>query len=163
MARKTSQLQIRVTPAQKDALKRLARRAGLDISAYVLERALPRDDLRLAGILRVLERDEDSRYGLAEMHDLLAGLPPIEFDVALRVADLRRLSPLLQNYVAAMVEQAAQLKQVSPPAWTREVLPLAEPYFATDLRSLRPYLLVASPAVFKRRNLFVDSAVGRRV
>ncbi len=38
---KSHQLQIRVSAGQKAALRRQARRAGLDMSTYVLARALP--------------------------------------------------------------------------------------------------------------------------
>jgi hypothetical protein len=78
-------------------------------------------------------------------------------------AEMARLSPLLQNYVAAMVEQASFLKRVQPPAWTARIAPLEEPYFAAPLKALRLHLLRASPVPFKRRNIFVDAAVGARV
>jgi hypothetical protein len=162
MAPKSTQLQIRVAPGQKAALRRRAREAGLDLSSYVLSRALPRADSRLAPILKTL-RGLEYRFALAELNDLLESLAPFEFGSVLESMDVSGLSPLLRNYVAAMVEQAADRKDVNPPDWTREVVPLQEPWFATDLRGLRPYLLTASPAVFKRRNLFVDAAVGSRV
>ena len=38
---RSEQLQIRVTPAEKSAIARAARRAGLGMSAYVLSRVLP--------------------------------------------------------------------------------------------------------------------------
>lgn len=164
MSRKTTQLQIRVSPAEKEALKRRAREAGLDVSSYVLLRALPPaaarfhrllDELRAGGV--------DHRFALAALNDLLAPLVPEELAAAVADADLEGLSPFLQNYVAAMVEQAAWRRGVSPPAWAREVEPLAEPYFAAPLKSLRPHLLRASPVAFKRRNLFVDSTIGDRV
>jgi len=40
---------------------------------------------------------------------------------------------------------------------------LEVPVFATDLASLRAHLLRASPVAYRRRNLFVDAAVGDRV
>ena len=79
------------------------------------------------------------------------------------MADLRDLPAWLRNYVAAMVEQAAEQKHLAPPAWVREVTPLDEPHFATPLRGLRLHLLAASPAAFKRRNIFVDAGIGARV
>jgi hypothetical protein len=45
----------------------------------------------------------------------------------------------------------------------REVAPLEEPHFGAPLQSLRLHLLAASPVAFKRRNIFVDAAVGDRV
>ena len=62
-----------------------------------------------------------------------------------------------------MFDQAATTKGVLTPSWTRDVVPLDEPYFATPLESVRPYLLRVAPVPFKRRNLFVDAAIGARV
>lgn len=164
MARtKAQQLQIRVTAAQKAALKRLARRAGQGVSAYVLSRALPSAALRFEELLRALGDEGERRFALAELNDLLAGLAPGELADAAADADLRGLAPYLQNYVAAMVERAAQQKGVAPPAWVRDVPPLEKPHFVTPLRSLRLHLLRASPVPFRRRNIFIDSSVGDRV
>ncbi len=88
---------------------------------------------------------------------------PIQFEEAVGAIELDGLPPLYRNYVAAMVEQAAQLKGVSPPRWTQEVEPLEEPYFAATFRYLRPHLLRVSPVPFKRRNIFIDSGLGDRV
>lgn len=163
MANRSSQLQIRVTPEQKEALKRLASRAGLDMSAYVLSRALPEARMRLARLLAALGGDEEPGFALAELNDLLTGLGAGELAGAVEDADLAGLSPYLRNYVAAMVELAAHRLNVLPPAWVRDVEPLETPHFATPLAGLRPYLLRASPVPFKRRNLFIDSSLGDRV
>jgi hypothetical protein len=163
MTAKSEQLQIRVTPGQKAALKRLARRAGVDVSSYVLSRALPSGRSRIASILSGLRREEDRRYALADLNDLLSGLAPAGFREAVAQLEPVGLEPLFRNYVAAMVEQAASRKGEPPPAWARDVEPLEEPYFAVPFPRLRPHLLRSSPAAFKRRNIFVDAAVGDRV
>lgn len=163
MTSKSQQLQIRVTPAQKNALKRLARLAGQDVSAYVLSRLLPPAGERVQELVDALRRDEAPRYALAELNDVLTGLAPAELPGAVADVDLGGLEPLLQNYVAAMVEQASQHKGVAPPAWVRDVPPLDEPYFPVPYRSLRAHLLRTAPVPFKRRNIFVDSALGDRV
>lgn len=163
MSTKTAQLQIRVTPQQKAALKREARAAGCDLSTFVLARALPPRDDRLRELVHALRDSESPEYLLAEIHDLLAAAAPFEFGYLVATADLRDLDALHQNYVAAMVEQAAALKDSTPPAWTRQIAPLETPYYAAPLRSLRNHLLSASPVPFKRRNLFVDSSIGARV
>lgn len=100
---------------------------------------------------------------LAEMNDLLAALPPVEFGAAVGTARVASLTPYLANYVAAMTEHAAHQKRVDAPAWTHTVPPLDAPHFATALRSLRLHLLRNAPVPFKRRNIFVDSSVGARV
>lgn len=163
MVRKSAQLQIRVTPAQKEKLKRLARRAGLNMSSYVLTRVLPPARARFHDLVQALARDHDPRFALAELNDLLTELASAEFAQAVAEVALDGLSPALQNYVAAMVEQAAHVKNVTPPEWVREVAPLEEPYFATPFAALRPYLLRAAPVAFKRRNIFIDSGLGDRV
>jgi len=165
MSTKSQQLQIRVTPAQKAALKRRAREAHQDVSSYVLDRLLPPSRDRFEGVLDSLRREkpDGTRFGLAELNDVLVALTPSELVEAVAQADLCGLSEFLANYVAAMVEQASSVAGVCAPAWTREVPPLDEPYFAAPLRSLRPHLLKESPVPFKRRNLFVDSSLGDRV
>lgn len=164
MAGRSTQLQIRVTPAQKRALKQLSRRAGQDMSAYVMARALPDAPLHFARLLAVLRAEAQPGFALAELNDLLTGLTSGELAVAVEHADLTGLSPYLRNYVAAMVELAAHRRRVPPPAWVREVEPLeTEPIFATPLPGLRLYLLRAAPVPFKRRNIFIDSSIGDRV
>jgi hypothetical protein len=118
---------------------------------------------RFAEILNSLREEEKCSYPLAALNDLLTDLRRGEFKDAVGDADLHGLSSFLQNYVAAMVEQAAHQKNVRPPIWVHKIEPLTEPWFGTDLQSLRPHLLRSSPVPFKRRNLFVDSAVGDRV
>ena len=163
MTSKTQQLQIRVTPRQKAALKRHAAAAGLDVSTYVLSRVLPDEASRFAELLRHLQRESQRKFALAELNDLLSAVPSAIFADTVAHADLGSLSPYLQNYVAAMVEQAAHQKQVGPPLWVRDIAPLDAPHFATSLLSLRMHLLRSAPVPFKRRNLFVDAAIGARV
>jgi len=163
MSAKTQHLQIRVTPQQKATLKRQAAAAGRDVSSYVLSRLVPPEPDRFAEILRALERDVDHRFAFAELNDFLHACAPVAFGEAVGGAALGRLSPFVQNYVAAMVEQASDQKRVAPPAWTQDVVPLQTPQFATPLRSLRMHLLRSAPVPFKRRNIFVDSGVGARV
>jgi len=163
MNTKTRQLQIRVTPGQKASIRRLARGAGRSISEYVLSRVLPEERTRFEKILHALRRENEPRFPLAELNDLLTDLTPAQYPDALREADLDGLSPLLRNIVAAMVEEAGQQIGADPPVWTAEVQPLKLPYFAVPFASLRPHLLRSSPVAFKRRNLFVDATIGDRV
>jgi len=163
MSTKSSQLQIRVSIEEKTRLRALADRAGLDVSRYVLDRVLPAQSDRFNEILRALETDETWRFVLADLNDFLSDLGATEFAAAAASADLRDLSPLVANYVCALVEQAAQRYEVPPPQWTKSVPPMSEPYFAASLQSLRSHLLRASPVPFRRRQLFVDSSLGDRV
>lgn len=163
MAAKSQYLQIRVTRRQKAALKRLAAAAGQDVSSYVLSRALPSSRLQFEELVARLGEGADHRFVLAELNDLLSTLAPAELSEAVAQADFARLSQFLRNYLAAMVEQACHRAHLPPPPWTARVEPLEAPWFAAPLERLRAHLLRASPVPFKRRNLFVDAAVGDRV
>lgn len=163
MATRTDYLQIRLTAAEKAALRRLAAQAGQDLSAYVLGRALPSGRSRFAELVKALAKESGLSYALAELNDFLTELPSPAFADAVTQPDLRPLSAFSAAYLASLVEHAAERKGCTPPAWTRQVEGLDEPWFATELRSLRPWLLAASPVAFRRRNLFVDTAIGGRV
>lgn len=160
---KSQQLQIRVSPAQKARLRRLAAAAGVDVSAYVLQRALPGDAERFEELVHQAADAGRRSYALAELNDLLAQAPAGVVALLSPGRALDALDPVTRNYVAAMVEQAAHLKGVRPAPWAAAVEPLEQPWFAAPLRSLRPWLIRRSPAAFKRRNLFVDASIGSRV
>jgi hypothetical protein len=162
---KSEQLQIRVTPKQKAALKRLARRAAQDVSTYVLQRALPPDRIRFEEIVRALRVNDDYRFALAELNDLLSNVARAELVDAVTVApsEILALTPYLQNYIAAMIEQASNVRKAPPPAWIRQIPPLETPHFVTDMPGLRLYLLRSSPVPFKRRNIFIEMSIGGRV
>jgi hypothetical protein len=163
MPAKTEQLQIRVAPRQKAALKHAAKQAGQSVSEYVLARVLPSARDRLEDLVGALDDEDRRRYALAEINVLLAGLEPIELAEAVAARPAGDLAPYMQNYLAAMIEQAAVQKGIAPPAWLGEIEPLEEPHFATPLPGLRLHLLRASPVPYRRRNIFVDSGVGSRV
>lgn len=126
-------------------------------------KTLPPEAARLVELIDLLRQEKERRFALAELDDVLVSLASSDFGVAVASIDVRHLDPLMQNYVAAMVEQASAQKEQSAPAWTRDVVPLAEPWFATRLPGLRMHLLLSSPVPFKRRNIFIDSGVGWRV
>ena len=112
MAAKTEQLQIRITASQKAALHRAPRAAGMDVSGFVLARVLRPLDDQVASILHALAGEKAVPLSLAALNDLLSACPPVAFadtvsDTVFTPSLLQKCSPFLQNYVAAMVEQAA--------------------------------------------------------
>jgi hypothetical protein len=163
VATKSAQLQIRVSPAEKAAIERAARRAGLDMSAYVLERVFPRLPGRFAELVEGCHKSENERLGLAELSSWLGALSSAELRDAVASPSAPGATPYLANYVAAMVECACARRNIPPPPWTREIAPLTEPVFGSTLMSLRLHLLTHSPPPFRRRNIFIDSTVGARV
>lgn len=161
---KNRQLQIRVTAAEKAAIQRAARRAGMDVSGWALRRLLPAARQRFRELTAVLVHEPArKRLALAELNDLLADLGSEALLDAVAEAPAEALDPYTANYVAAMVETAAHRSGVAPPVWTLDVQPLRTPAFGSPLLGLRLHLLLAAPPAFKRRNIFVDSAVGDRV
>lgn len=160
---KSAFLQIRITPADRSSLQRHAKRAGKDVSTYVLDLVLPGSSAALERQVARLRAAGDS-FALAELHDFLATLTPQEFARAVDQSPLRLSDdPLMANYVAAMIEHVAGDFEIAPPTWTRDVVPLAVPWFVTPLKSLRLHLLFNAPPAFRRRNIFVDTSVGARV
>lgn len=160
---KTEQLQVRVSKAQKAAIRRQARRAGISMSDWLLRRALPPALEHFQQLVGAVADAATPGFALAELNEALDRWTADELAAATEEAPRVSLSPYLENYVAAMVEVAAAHRQVAPPAWTGSVEPLRQPAFGSDLVSLRLHLLTHSPPPFRARNIFIDSSVGDRV
>jgi hypothetical protein len=160
---KTAQLQIRVSPREKTAIQRAARRAGMDMSAFILERVLPGVRGRFEALVDQLAAAAEPAMPLAAVNDFLSQCTAGELALATSDPPRATLSTLLQNYLAAMVEYAAARLDMSAPEWTRTIAPLKQPWFGSELESLRLYLLTHSPAPFRRRNIFIDASLGDRV
>jgi len=160
---KNAQLQIRVSEADKRAIRKAAKRAGLDMSAYVLSRVISAPASRFSECVEACAGQASSSFALAELNTLLGALTPGEMRDAVAAPPSVTLTPFLANYIAAMVEYGCSRCSIAPPAWTRAVLPLNEPAFGTSLHSLRLHLLTHSPPPFRRRNIFIDSTLGDRI
>lgn len=164
MAAKDSQLQIRVSAAEKAAIRAAAQQADMEVSAWVLARVLPPAQRRFRELVASLSEDlAPHRFTLAALNDLLTGLTSTAFAQVTGEVPAVRWDDRTANYVAAMVETAAHRLQVPPPAWASAIVPLDRPVFGSPLPGLRLHLLLASPPAFKRRNLFIDSTIGDRV
>lgn len=161
---KTGQLQIRISAEDKAHIQRRAKRAGMNVSEWVLQRLLPPVEAEFQQLCAELAAHPEFRsYGFANLHDLFIRLDARDFSLAVRESPAAPLAEFEANYVAAMIEYAAHAKEVRLPDWVATVPPLAEPWFEVPEQSLRLYLLTNSPPPFRRRNLFIDSSVGDRV
>lgn len=160
---KSAQLQLRISRTDKAAIQRAARRAGTDMTTYVMNCVLRAAALRFQEQIAACAQSADPSFALAELNASLAALTPGEMRLAVAQAPLIELAPFLANYVAAMVEYGCARCQIQPPAWTRAVPALQEPAFGTTLKSLRLHLLTHSPPPFRFRNIFIDSSLGQRV
>lgn len=162
-SRKSSFLQIRVSPRQKATLRRLAKAAGTDVSGFVLKRALPDRALEMQRLVDRLSESKDASFILASIADALTKTPAGELQLDVTNIDVRGLGPFLRAYIAAMVEDACYRKGVPVPGWTGGVGALDAPYFASELPSVRLHLLTKSPPPYRRRNIFIDTSVADRV
>lgn len=159
---KLLQLQIRVSEAEKTAIRTAAERAGMDMSTYVLSRVLSMPAREFQQAVGALTGPAAPSYALADVNALLSRLTAAELREAVAAAPEVELSQFLSNYIAAMVESACARRAVPLPRWTQGVSPLDKPVFGSTLQSLRLHLLTRSPAPFRRRNIFIDSSLGDR-
>jgi hypothetical protein len=97
----------------------------------------------------------------ARIGDLLMELAPADFSEAIRHHP-RNAGSEDFAYLASMIDYACAMKGVNPPTWLSNVPPLAIPWFASDLSSLKLYMLIQSPVAFRKRNIFVDSTFDHR-
>lgn len=163
MGSKDQFLQIRVTPAEKAAIKAGAAAAGMDMSSYVLGRVLPAPRAELERLVAELAASpEERRFALAAIHDFLAGTSQREFVLATSARPTPTLDHYLENYLVAMIETTAHRHGLPAPEWTGAVAPLKVPVFGSALPGLRLHLLTHSPPAFRRRNIFIDSTIGSR-
>ena len=161
--RKTEQLQIRVSPSQKRAIKKQAQKARMNMSDWILSKALPTAQMSFQDLLAEMAASEMPSFAFAELLELIGPMSADEFELAFSEPPEVGLDLYWKNYLAATVEHAAALKHAKAPSWTRDVIPLEEPAFGSSLESLKLHLLVNSPPAFIERNLFIDSTVGDRV
>lgn len=159
MGTRSSQLQIRVTPAEKETLKRLASAAGETVSSYVLSKVLPSTELELvARMRRLADPEADGRDALVGVLELLEQVPGPELAERVPPPDPDDTPPVVRNRIAALVESVANRRASRPPDWVHAVPRLPRPHFGWSLASLKPHQLRVTPVAFKRRNLFFDPA-----
>lgn len=160
---KTEQMQVRVSPREKNLIRQAAKRANMNMSDWVLKKLLPDLQIRFQVLGAQLNDADHHRYALAALNDIFTSTSAGEFRLMIAEPLKIPLDDFNLNYLAAMIEFAAARKKVNPPSWVFNVVPLKTPYFGTDILNLRLYLLTHSPAVFRNRNIFIDSSLGDRV
>lgn len=160
---KTGQLQIRVTRTQKTAIRLAAKRAGLDMSSYVLARVLPAARDEFQSLVAESTAPGSRSFGFAELTSFLQRLTGAELGLAVADRPSASVDECTANYVAALVETACDRRGIPVPGWVASIAPLDEPFFGSRLETLRLHLLTRSPPAFRARNIFIDSTVGDRV
>lgn len=160
---KTNHIQLRLSPEQKESIRCSAHKAGMTISAWVLGKIFVDSQAKflvLVQKLKTVQETSDRSYVLNELNAFLADLSKDELLQLIQEYHHVDLNELMDNYVAAMVEQACSKYGMQLPSWLDECPPLGLPYFGTNLASLRLYLLRSSPPPFKKRNIFIDATIG---
>lgn len=70
----------------------------------------------------------------------------------------------MNAYLAALAESLCREADLEPPKWiSKPAYFLERPYFAGDLENVKAILINESPAVFRKRNLFVSGDSMKRV
>ncbi len=157
---KSTHIQIRISPEQKNKIAKAASRKGVGMTTWVLEKLFPELSEKLEELIQELAKSKNSSFVFAEINDFLSALSSRELSQALENLNLEKLEVFEQNYLAAMIELACEKKSIACPEIT--TAELSSPWFATELESLKLYLLLNSPAPFRKRNIFIDSSIGDR-
>ena len=160
--KKSEYLQIRVSKQQKEIIKSTAKSAGVDMSTWVLQHILHSKSQQFLTILSQFNTVDDS-FVFAHLHDFLMLCSQTDFEQAVSIKPSYELSEFQINYTIAMIGHRAHTLGCTAPDWVNDFPILHKPYFGTNLKSLRLYLLVNSPIAFKQRNIFIDSTLGERV
>ena len=155
---KDSFLQIRISSAEKEKIKSLARLDNCDISEWILKQLEPKQSiLKLQQLYSDLEDVKDLSYKLAEISDFFYDAPTQLWSDIVNVSPSSQLSHDVLAYVASMIEYISDYRKLPLPTWTKDVTALDTPYFY-DAKSaeLKMFLCLNSPIQFKRRNIFVS-------
>jgi len=166
-AAKDKFLQIRLTSEQKESIRIAAKRANTDMSSWILSKVANSQSVEFLSLVKNLSTARQPSYVYAELHDFLMKCHSANFTLAVNSFALQNEGLTLDcfqiNYVTAMVEHRAKQLEQPVPAWCSEIPKLEIPYFGSSLKSLNLYLLLSSPVAFRRRNIFIDSSIGKRV
>ncbi len=160
---KSEHLQIRITAEAKKKLFQLAKVNNMTLSEWILSKlSIENSPYTIQSIYEELSKKHNQAFAYVQLHDLLMKVSPQLWDdfVSIRPHNLECET---MAYTASMIERAAQMRGLTQPPWIREVETCSPPYFATNLQTLRLYLLINSPVAFRKRNIFIDSSTGDRV
>ena len=162
---KTEQLQIRVSPEVKLAIRKRAQAANMEMSEWILDVLFPKATREFQHLVADVAKQKPPKrfYAFAALNDFLHGLEPETLAQAIADRIEIKLDAFAFNYIAAMVELACHQKKIPPPVWVEEAEGLSKPYFGSTMLSLRFYLLINAPVPFKKRNIFIDSSIGDRL
>src|SRR5438045_1983181 len=102
---KTTYLQVRVSPEQKEYIRSQAARAHQEMSEWILARIVPdarAKFLHLLSKLKSVEAKKERHYALNDLSTFLSRLSDHEFKTAVFEPHEIQLNNLMDNYVAAI-------------------------------------------------------------
>lgn len=157
-ARKTQKIEVRLTEAEKNMLKRMCKIQNKEVSELVKEKLFLRSNQEFCELVEDIEATKQDPFAFARLSEFLKVLTPENFLKAVEYFPSHIQSPFCKAYVASMVEFTAHVLGVLPPLWVKETVALEEPYFGSTLKNMRAYLMTQSPIPFRQRNIFIESA-----
>jgi hypothetical protein len=101
-------MQIWLSAREKAAIRSAAKRAGMDMSAYVLRRVLSASAAEFRELIEACRSPVASALALAELNSLLSRLTAMELTDAIAAPPMVILTPFLANYIAAMIESVCE-------------------------------------------------------
>lgn len=162
--KKDTYLQIRLSKHEKELIVKAAGANGVNISKWIMQRIMIDKRSQFQSICLKMSKDITNKsFYLSDLNDYLTNLSANEFLIALDTRPNVKLSISDWNIIVAMIDYAAYKKRAKSPDWLNDVEPLQHPLFATELTTVRQYLLITSPIAFRRRNIFVDTSIGGMV
>lgn len=160
---KNSFIQIRVSTEEKELIRSRAKQAHLEMSEWILQSIIPNPQAKFLSLLARLKRVQDSKernFVINEIAVFLHRLSSEELHRAVSNPLEVGLNNLMDNYIAAMIEQTCVAKKIIAPVWLSEKTGVAEPFFGVEFFAVRLYLLSVSPPSFRKRNIFIDASIG---
>lgn len=131
---KNSQLQIRISDAQKHAIQQAASASHMDVSNWVLSKLFKSPKVRfiekINELVAVASWVSERKFVLADLANFLQGLSSSELQEVFQAQWSIQLDPLLSNYVAAMLELCAHRAQIDAAHWLSQIEPLEKPWLA---------------------------------
>lgn len=159
---KDTHIQIRLSSTQKKVVEKNAKTQGLSISQYLLN-LIEKDssfDKKLTIIINEILKNGLDPYLLSEFSILVLDLSNNDLLKLVEKPFSSNCNGLSLNYLLATLETELKRRNLELPEWFGNIKSLKEPWFGTNLKSLRGFLLLNSPLAFRRRNIFIDSLIG---
>lgn len=152
---KSETIQIRVSKAEKEKLKKLSQVHKMCVSEFILSNLLTDiSAYEVRQLYELIAKGENRVLSLFNLRNKLKKISPAFWDGAVGIVP-DFLDPFSLAYVASTIEELSYIRGLSYPEWCTGIKALSEPYIGSDQETMNFYILVNSPVPFKRRNIFL--------